>query len=232
MDFRGAVLAMDDHHDPRETAICGGEYFGDCTVFGVLIRRVVVGAGAAFGAGVDVAGFRATAGACCSEPCGGADFVTRGVGVIGDAVVVGGAGAIGGGDSNGVAMTTGASTSCAGVAPSPAAGCTASSADGVATGLSVSAYARAEAAATPAIPMPVNAHDAAAARRNPERGESMALMFTPDFLNLRRIARCPYRAEAAGRVSVKAAPWPGAEVTATSPPWARAISRTSAKPIP
>jgi hypothetical protein len=90
--------------------------------------------------------------ACCTVGCG----VT---GTAGGGVVAGGATS-----GDGGAMLT----TVSGAARTATAGASA------AAGLRVSGEASAEAPATPATPIPANAQEAMAARRNPERGESIA----------------------------------------------------------
>ena len=92
--------------------------------------------------------------------------VTSGAG----AVVVGG----GGTGVSGAGAAGGGATSTEGTASGPVGACsTTSVVDVAADGLTVSPYASADAPATPTMPMPANAHEVAAARRNPERVESM-----------------------------------------------------------
>jgi hypothetical protein len=135
MGFRGRQVVLGGDHDPRDTVMCGGEYFGDCTVVGVLIRRVVVGLGAALVGAAGAGGLRASGGVSPWALCAGTEFVTRGADVTGGGSGTGG----GGGGSMGVGIATGTSTTGVGTAPVSAAVWTATSLAGSASGFRVSA---------------------------------------------------------------------------------------------
>ena len=79
--------------------------------------------------------------------------------------------------------------------------------------MTVSAYARAEAPATPAMPMPASAHDVAAARRKPERGEFIAADGGSQFFegSKNSTARDRYGRVVVGVGEAVGHCWPGAQ---------------------